>query len=62
MEKVVVRTTLKAKAKDRAYWLSRTVEERLAALETLRQQAASAEQHAEQRFQRVYRVTQLHRR
>ena len=64
MQKVVHRTTLKAVGLDLAYWLSRPVEERFAAVEALRQQAlAPARGHdAEQGLQRVCRVTQLHRR
>ncbi|MEQ1804247.1 MAG: hypothetical protein ABL900_02635 [Burkholderiaceae bacterium] len=62
MEKTVVRTSLKAASRDRAYWLTRSVEERIAAVEILRQQALAAHADAEQRLQRVCRVTQLHRR
>lgn len=62
MEKAIARTTLRAKGGDRAYWLTRTVEERIAAVEVLRQQALAADADAEQRLQRVCRVTQLHRR
>jgi len=36
MQKVITRTTLKAASRDRAYWLSRLVEERFAAVEALR--------------------------
>jgi hypothetical protein len=62
MQKVVTRTTLKTASKDVRYWLSRPVEERFAALEALRLQAMPPGSDAEQRLQRVCRVTQLHRR
>jgi hypothetical protein len=61
MQRVVNKTTLKAATKDVRYWLSRPVEERFAALEALRQQAITPGSDAEQRLQRVCRVTQLHR-
>ena len=60
MEKVIVRTSMKSPQRDRAYWLSRSPEERFAAVEQLRQQAARPD--AEQGLQRVCRVTQLHPR
>ncbi|HRD97642.1 MAG TPA: hypothetical protein PLA97_14720 [Rubrivivax sp.] len=45
---------------DLAYWLSRPMAERVAAVEALRQQAmgAKATEHAEPRLQRVCRITQ----
>jgi hypothetical protein len=50
-------------AADLAYWLSRPMAERIAAVEVLRQQAfgAKAPGDAEQRLQRVCRVTQRQR-
>ena len=45
--------------RDVAYWLSRPVEERLAAVEALRRPVMEALPLAEQRLQRVYRVTTL---
>ncbi len=48
MQKVIQRTTLKAVAQDRAYWLTRTVQERIAAVEVLRQQALAANVDVEQ--------------
>jgi hypothetical protein len=46
-----------------AYWLSKPIEERFAALEFLRQQWISTQPHAaEQGFQRVCTVTQRARR
>ena len=47
---------------DLRYWLSRPVEERLAALEQLRQQYIREHFDAEPGLQRVYRVTQRQRR
>ena len=50
-------------AKDLAYWLSRPMAERLAAVEFLRQQASADEStDAEPRLQRVCRVAQRPRR
>lgn len=50
-------------AADLAYWLSRPVAERLAAVEVLRLQAFAglSTNHAEQRLQRVCRVAQRQR-
>ena len=51
-------------ASDLAYWLSRPMAERIAAVEFLRQQAepdagtGTGTDHAQQRLQRVCRVTQ----
>ncbi|MDZ7652893.1 MAG: hypothetical protein U5L03_10245 [Burkholderiaceae bacterium] len=61
MEKVVTRTTLRGAPSDLAYWRSRPVEERIAALESLRRKALAARPDAEQRLQRVCRVTQRER-
>ena len=61
MEKVVTRTTLRGAQSDLAYWLSRPVEERIAAVESLRRDALAARPEAEPRLQRVCRVTQLKR-
>ena len=47
--------------RDVAYWLSRPVAERLAAVEELRRLVMEALPLAEQRLQRVYRVTTLKR-
>jgi hypothetical protein len=54
MEKVVTITTLKDQPKDLAYWLSRPVEDRFAALEFLRRQAHPDD--AEHRLQRVFKI------
>lgn len=61
MKKVVTRTSLNNQPRDREYWLSRPPEERLAAVEQLRQQAATGRPDAEQGLQRVCRVTRLQR-
>jgi hypothetical protein len=61
MDKVILRTTLRSAPSDRAYWLSRPVEERIAALEKLRSDVLAGRPEAEQRLQRVCRVTQLKR-
>ena len=61
MEKVAKITGLKAPSLDRAYWLARSPQERLAAVEELRQQYLASRHRVEQRLQRVCRVTQLHR-
>ena len=62
--KVVRKTTVRTAnddARDLAYWLSRPVHERLAAVEELRRPVMEALPIAEQRLQRVYRVTTLKR-
>ena len=60
--KVIRKTTLHEAnddVRDVAYWLSRPVAERLAAVEAPRQPVREALPLAEQRLQRVYRVTTL---
>lgn len=59
MDPVIVRTTLKAPSSDLRYWLSRTPAERIAAVETLRQQHFAQHFDTEPRLQRVCRVTTL---
>ena len=62
--KVVRKTTLHEAnddVRDVAYWLSRPVAERLEAVEELRRPVMEALPLAEQRLQRVYRVTTLKR-
>ena len=62
--KVIRKTTLHEAnddVRDVAYWLSRPVAERLAAVEALRRPVMEALPLAEQRLQRVYRVTTLKR-
>ncbi|MED5621649.1 hypothetical protein [Ideonella sp. BN130291] len=58
MEKVIHRTRRHAPSQDRQYWLSRSPEERLAALEVLRERRLAHLPDAEQRLQRVCRVAQ----
>ena len=66
MERIVTLTTLSQKKRDAqsrdsadlAYWLSRPVTERIAAVELLRQAHISTLPDAEQRLQRVCRVIQ----
>ena len=48
-------------ARDLAYWLSRPMAERIAAVEALRKPVLEALPLAQQRLQRVYRVTTLKR-
>ncbi len=63
MEKEVLRTTLKDQPVDRDYWLSRSVSERVSAVEQFRLQAyplSDPDNRAKHRLQRVYRITQLH--
>ena len=59
---VVRKTTLHEAnddARDLAYWLSRPMAERIAAVEVLRKQALDALPESERRIQKVYRVTTL---
>ena len=61
---VIRKTTLHAAdddARDLAYWLSRPMAERIAAVEALRKPVLEALPLAEQRLQRVYRVATLKR-
>lgn len=61
MEPVALRTTLKATPSERAYWLTRPVAERIAAVEELRQRWIAQNLDAEPGLQRVCRVTQRQR-
>ena len=56
VKKVVIKTSLKSQSTDVAYWLSRPPEERVAAVELLRQQAHG---NVDQRLQRIFSVAQL---
>ena len=58
IEKVVFKTTLKDQPSDLAFWLCRSVQERFAALEFLRQQYISTLPDDQQRFQKVCTITQ----
>jgi hypothetical protein len=63
--KAIRRTTLQEAnddARDLAYWLSRPMAERIATVEELRRPVIGALPLAEQRLQRVYRVTTLKER
>lgn len=62
MERAVTRTTLHAGNKDLQYWLAQPVEARIAALEMLRAEHIRTLPDADQRLQRVCRVTQRARR
>jgi uncharacterized membrane protein len=64
IERVIRKTTLHEAnddVRDLAYWLSRPVAERVAAVEALRKPVLEALPLAEQRLQRVYRVTTVKR-
>lgn len=61
MEKVVFRHPLKAQPRDTEYWLTRSVDERLAAVEALRQDWLAANPNAIQRLQRICRVVKRSR-
>lgn len=57
MEKVVAQGSLRDKKTDFVYWQSRPETERLAAIETLRQQYIKYKfGNVQPRFQRVYRI------
>ena len=57
IEKVVFKTTLKEQPSDLAFWLSRSIQERLAELEFLRQQYISTLPDDQQKFKRVCTIT-----
>lgn len=60
IEKVVTKMSLDKIKSDFAYWQTKSYAERLAALEEIRHEYNSWKySDAEQRFQRVYRITQL---
>jgi hypothetical protein len=59
MEKVVVRASLKDPKQDRAYWLSRRPEERIAAVEFLRQQFHPEYDLSAMKVEKVVRITNL---
>lgn len=58
MEKVVRIMDVRETSDDAAHWRTRSMQERLAAAEALRQQYLSLVTHAQQRLQRVCRVTE----
>ncbi len=57
MERVVRIIPMRAPQSDRAYWMSKTPQERIAALETLRQQYVQL-QRIQPRLQRVCRIVE----
>lgn len=60
IEKVITKTNLANQKSDFAYWQTKSYAERLQALEEIRQEYNNWKYtDAEQRFQRVYRVTKL---
>ena len=56
MEKSIKIIGLKEKQSDYSFWISKTDEERLSAIELLRQQYINYTQNVQQGFQRVCRV------
>jgi hypothetical protein len=57
MEKVVAKGSIRDKKTDFVYWQSRPETERLAAIETLRQQYIKYKfGNVQPRFQRIYRI------
>ena len=57
MERIVKKVSLHEPQSDLTYWLSKTPQERLAAIEVLRQQYIKLK-HIQPRLQRVCRITQ----
>ncbi|MCF7920850.1 MAG: hypothetical protein K9N06_13145 [Candidatus Cloacimonetes bacterium] len=57
MEKVVNRKKITEQSSDRAYWLSRSCQERIDALEEIRTEYNTWRYNDKQRFQRVYTIT-----
>lgn len=62
MEKVVRIINMKDDKGDRAYWMSRTPEERIDAIEILREQYMRFKGDVQHRLQRVCRVVEQTRR
>jgi len=56
MEKVIKKTTTKEQQSDLEYWLTKTPQERLDALEFLRQQYINFNKNVQPRLQRVCKV------
>ena len=64
IERAIRKTSLRRAnddLRDLAYWLSRPIAERIAAVEALREPVLEELPVVEQRLQRVYRVTTLKR-
>lgn len=57
MEKVIKKTTTREKQSDFEYWLTKTHQERLDALEFLRQQYINFNKNVQSRLQRVCTIT-----
>lgn len=57
MEKVIKKTTTREKQSDFEYWLTKTPQERLDALEFLRQQHINFNKDVQPRLQRVCTIT-----
>lgn len=58
--KIVTKTKMNEEKSDFGYWQTKSYAERLAALEEIRSEYNNWKySDAEQRFQRVYRITQL---
>jgi hypothetical protein len=57
MEKVIKKTTTREKQSDLEYWLTKTPQERLDALEFLRQQYINFNKNVKPRLQRVCTIT-----
>lgn len=57
MEKVIKKTSTREKQSDLEYWLTKTPQERLNALEFLRQQYINFNQNVQPRLQRVCTIT-----
>ena len=58
VRKVTCVTTNKEQPSDFDYWESRSISERIDAIEMLRESYMSYQKNVPQRFQRVYRITQ----
>jgi hypothetical protein len=57
MEKVIKKTSTREKQSDLDYWLTKTPQERLDALEFLRQQYINFNKNVQPRLQRVCTIT-----
>jgi hypothetical protein len=56
MIKIVTKTQLQEQQNDFNYWQTQSYQDRLAALEQIRQEYHQWKYHAEPRLQRVYRI------
>ena len=56
MIKIVTKTQLHEQQNDFSYWQTQSYQDRLAALEQIRQEYHQWKYHAEPRLQRVYRI------